>query len=124
MTSSDVAIDLTTTIPEPRPENDAISSTVERAFSTLAFDDQSLLGWLVYIGVIVLSVWLQRKIFLVFGAIGTYGWATYLVFETFDGALGILFGFAMVGLLIVLSGVGYRRSIEPMRVHIGQPSTI
>ena len=91
--------------------------TVFCSFSAIALDHQALLGWLVYplvyLGVVVMSVWLQRKVFLVFGAIGSYCWATYIVFETFHGALGISFGMAFIGIMIVLSGVLYRNSIEP-----------
>lgn len=87
------------------------------AFSAIALDHQGILGLLVYplvyLGIVVMSVWLQRKVFLVFGAIGSYCWATYLVFDTFNGAAGISIGLAGIGVLIVLSGVAYRRSIEP-----------
>lgn len=63
----------------------------------------------VYLAFVVASVWLQRQVFLVFGAIGCYSYLCYLAFEVFDSALGFTFGLAAIGLLIVLTAVGYQK---------------
>jgi len=79
--------------------------------ATLTFDQG---GWLslifiaVYLLFVVGSVWLQRRVFLVFGAIGIYGYVCYFAF-TLLGVLGFTFGLALVGLLIIFSAVWYQR---------------
>ncbi len=83
--------------------------------SALALDKQGSLGLvyiIVYLGFVVASVWLQRAVFLVFGAIGSYGYLSYLAFEVFHGALGFVYALASIGLLIVLTAVGYQKYIR------------
>ncbi|MDP9364153.1 MAG: hypothetical protein M3Q10_08000 [Chloroflexota bacterium] len=83
--------------------------------SALALDAGVALGLLflvLYLGFVVVSVWLRARVFLVFGALGCYAYACYLAFEVFEGALGFVFGLAAVGLLIVLSAVAYQRYVR------------
>jgi hypothetical protein len=78
----------------------------------------------VYLGFVIASVWLQRRVFLVFGALGFYSYACYLAFEIFEGALGFTFGLGAVGLLVVLSAIGYQRVLAPALVHqLGRPAS-
>lgn len=76
-------------------------------------------GWLstlyptVYVAFVVASVALQRRVFLVFGALGSYGYACYLAFRVFEGVFGFPFARASVGLLIVLTAVGYQKYARP-----------
>ena len=82
----------------------------------LALDDGPVLGLLflaVYLGFVVASVWLQARVFLVFGALGCYAYVSKLAFDVFAGSLGFVFGLALAGLLIVLSAVGYQRYVQP-----------
>ena len=82
----------------------------------LALDDGTGLGLLflaIYLGFVVASVWLQARVFLVFGALGCYAYVSKLAFDVFAGSLGFVFGLALVGLLIVLSAVGYQRYVQP-----------
>jgi hypothetical protein len=82
----------------------------------LAFDDGPALGLIfltVYLGFVVASVWLQARVFLVFGALGCYAYVSKLAFDVFAGSLGFVFGLALVGLLIVLSAVSYQRYVQP-----------
>jgi hypothetical protein len=82
----------------------------------LALDEGAALGLLfltVYLGFVVASVWLQSRVFLVFGALGCYAYVSKLAFDVFAGSLGFTFGLALVGLLIVLSAVGYQRYLQP-----------
>lgn len=80
--------------------------------ASLAFEYEGVAA-LIYLGVsitlVVASVPLQRRVFLVFGAFGCYSYLCYLAFTVFDGALGFVFALAACGLLIVLSGVFYQR---------------
>jgi hypothetical protein len=82
----------------------------------LALDDGAGLGLLflaVYLGFVVASVWLQARVFLVFGALGCYAYVSKLAFDVFAGSLGFVFSLALVGLLIVLSTVAYQRYAHP-----------
>jgi hypothetical protein len=83
--------------------------------AALALDDGPVLGLLfltVYLGFVVASVWLQARVFLVFGALGCYAYVSKLAFDVFAGSLGFVFSLALVGLLIVLSTVGYQRYVH------------
>ena len=85
-------------------------------FTALALEDEGILSLLfiiVYLAFVVASVWLQSRLFLVFGALGSYGYLCYLAFRIFDGALGFVIGLAFVGLCIVLSAVGYQKYARP-----------
>ena len=62
-----------------------------------------------YLAVVVLSVSLQSRAFLVFGALGCYGYVSYLAFKLFADSLGFPFALAITGLLIVLSATAYER---------------
>ena len=82
----------------------------------LALDDDPALGLLflaIYLGFVVASVWLQSRVFLVFGALGCYAYVSKLAFDVFAGSLGFVFALALVGLLIVLTAVGYQRYGQP-----------
>lgn len=85
-------------------------------FSSLTLDKEGVLG-LVYFAVyflfVIASVWLQQRVFLVFGALGCYGYISYLAFDIFDGAMGFVFALGGIGLLIVLSAVGYQKYLRP-----------
>jgi hypothetical protein len=82
----------------------------------LALDIEGAVGalfLLVYLAVVVASVVLQSRMWLVFGAIGCYSYVARLAFEVFAGSLGFVFALAAVGLLIVLATVAFQRFIHP-----------
>lgn len=84
--------------------------------SILTLDNQSQLSLVfiaTYIGFVVASVWLNRTVFLVFGAIGIYGYVCYLAFDIFDNSLGFTFALASVGFFIVLTAVAYQKFVGP-----------
>ncbi len=83
---------------------------------SLTLSKEGVLGLVflaVYLSFVVASVWLQRRVFLVFGAIGCYAYGSYLAFHVFQGALGFPFAMASTGLLIVLSAVADQRVARP-----------
>jgi hypothetical protein len=85
-------------------------------FSSLAVDREGILGlvyFAVYLSFVAASVWLQRRVFLVFGALGCYGYLSYLAFQVFDGEMGFVYALAGIGLMIVLSAVGYQKYARP-----------
>ena len=66
-------------------------------------------------GLIVLSVALQRRVFLVFGSVGVFGYLGYLAHRVFQESLLFPFALSLLGVLIIYLGVTYqrkRRSIE------------
>ncbi|MDP3047452.1 MAG: hypothetical protein Q8O07_08250, partial [Chloroflexota bacterium] len=78
----------------------------------LTLDTGGMLGLLflfVYLTFVIASVWLQRRVFLIFGAIGCYSYDSYLAFQVFQGALGFVIALGSIGLLIVLTAVGYQK---------------
>jgi len=77
------------------------------------------------VGAVVASVWLQRRSVLIVGALGCYSFVSYLGFNVFGNTLGFTFGLAVVGLTIVLSAVAYERWLGTwLRQRVGrlQPS--
>jgi hypothetical protein len=83
--------------------------------SALTLNREGFLGIVylaIYLSFVVASVWLQRRVFLVFGAIGCYSYLSYLAFRVFEGALGFVFALGVIGLLIVLTAVGYQKYLR------------
>lgn len=76
------------------------------------FDNSVLFGLfylLVFLGMIVLSLYFREVIFLVFGAIGTYIYITKLVFDTFQGTAYFPLLLGAIGLSIIVLTVLYQR---------------
>jgi hypothetical protein len=75
--------------------------------------DASEIGWLVYLVLNVMllaaAVLLQRRAFLVFGAIGTFIYVAHLAYEVFEDSLGFPFSLTLVGLAIIFGGVQLQR---------------
>ncbi|MEM8858926.1 MAG: hypothetical protein AAGD96_11430, partial [Chloroflexota bacterium] len=85
--------------------------------SALTLDQEGFLGLVfivVYITFVVVSVKLQSRVFLVFGALGAYSYVCYLAFSVFDGALGFVFSLAFCGLILVIGAVGYQKYLRPI----------
>jgi hypothetical protein len=83
---------------------------------SLAFEYEgwlALLFLLVYLAFVVISVPLQRPVFLVFGAIGCFMYVSYLAFEVFGASLGFPIVLLFLGILIVLGAVGFQRYVRP-----------
>ncbi len=81
----------------------------------LAYDHEGWVGLLflaTYLAFVVASVWLQRRVFLAFGALGCYSYASYLAVQVFKDELGFTFALAAVGLLVVLTAVGYQKFLR------------
>ncbi len=78
----------------------------ERAIRGLGF-------LLVYVVAVVASVWLQSRVFLVFGAIGVYCYTGYLAFEVFEDTLGFTFSLAFIGLLLIAGAIAFQRFLQP-----------
>lgn len=57
---------------------------------------------------IVLSVYTEFRVFLIFGALGLYGWLSALVVKTFGGSRPVAFALILLGALIVVIGLAWQ----------------
>jgi Predicted membrane protein (DUF2157) len=74
----------------------------------------SELDWFFYglinAGLILLSVLLQRRVFVVFGALGVFGYVGHLAWEIFEDSLLFPFVLSAAGLAIIALGILYAKN--------------
>lgn len=64
---------------------------------------------LINLGLIVLSVLLERRAFIVFGALGVFGYLGHLAWQVFEDSLLFPFALTALGLALIGLGVAYQR---------------
>ncbi|HUK82451.1 MAG TPA: DUF2157 domain-containing protein [Verrucomicrobiae bacterium] len=64
---------------------------------------------LINVSLMLLSVLLQRRAFIVFGAVGVFGYLGYLSYDVFKDSLMFPFALTFLGILIIALGVTYQR---------------
>jgi hypothetical protein len=69
-----------------------------------------VLYMLINLLMMVLSIILQRKVLLVFGAIGLYIYLSYLAFKLFAGSILLPFVLSFMGLATIYLGILYQRN--------------
>ena len=62
---------------------------------------------------IALGIMSDQRIFLLYGAVGLYGWLSALVIETFGGSRPVAFALILVGVVIVVAGGAWQRFHAP-----------
>jgi hypothetical protein len=67
---------------------------------------------LINLGLMVLSVLLQRRVFIVFGALGVFGYLGYLAHRVFRDSLVFPFALSLLGILVIYLGIKYQRHRE------------
>jgi hypothetical protein len=67
---------------------------------------------LINVCLMLLSVLLQRRAFIVFGALGVFGYLGYLSYDVFKDSVMFPFALTFLGVLIIALGVGYQRNRE------------
>jgi len=67
---------------------------------------------LINVALMFLSVLLQRRVFIVSGALGVFGYLGYLSYDVFKDSLMFPFALSFLGILIISLGVGYQRKRE------------
>lgn len=81
--------------------------------SVRGFDAGSELGsflfFLLNLFLIVVSVFLERRAFTVFGAIGVIYYLGHLAYEVFEGSLMFPIVLSLIGVLIILGGIQYHK---------------
>jgi hypothetical protein len=64
---------------------------------------------LINVGLVLASVALQRRTFLVFGALGVFGYLGHLAYEVFQHSMMFPFVLSAIGISIIALGVHVRR---------------
>ncbi|WP_449241998.1 DUF2157 domain-containing protein [Desulfovibrio sp.] len=76
-------------------------------------ESHSELGKLAYcgvnVGLLLVSILVQRRVFLVFGSLGVAGYLGHLAWDVFKDSLAFPFVLSLIGLLAIAAGVQYRR---------------
>jgi len=67
---------------------------------------------LINVGLIVLAVFLQRRVFVVFGAFGVFGYLGYLSYNVFKDSFLFPMALTILGLVVIYLGVQYQRHRE------------
>jgi hypothetical protein len=65
---------------------------------------------LVNVGLMVLSVFLDRRVFMVFGALGVFGYLGHLSWTIFKDSMVFPFALTFIGILVIFIGVQYQRN--------------
>jgi hypothetical protein len=65
---------------------------------------------LVNVGLMVLSVFLDRRVFIVFGALGVFGYLGHLSWTIFKDSMVFPFALTFIGILVIYVGVQYQRN--------------
>jgi hypothetical protein len=71
-----------------------------------------LLYCLINIGLILLSVLLDRRVFIVFGSLGVFGYLSHLAYRVFKDSLLFPFDLSILGILLIYLGIKYQRNRE------------
>lgn len=69
-----------------------------------------LLYALINVGLMMLSVLLGRRVFLVFGALGVMGYLSYLSYHVFENSIAFPFVLSLLGLGIIFAAVKYHKN--------------
>jgi hypothetical protein len=64
---------------------------------------------LINLALMVVSVLLQRRVFIIFGALGVFGYLSYLSYDVFKDSILFPFALSILGILIIFLGVKYQR---------------
>jgi hypothetical protein len=65
---------------------------------------------LINLGLIVVSVLLDRRVFIIFGALGVFGYLGYLAYHVFENSLMFPFALTILGVVIIFLGIQYQKN--------------
>ncbi|MBI1823949.1 MAG: DUF2157 domain-containing protein [Nitrospirae bacterium] len=71
---------------------------------------QKFLYCLINIGLVVVSVLLDRRVFIIFGSVGVFGYLGHLAQRVFNDSLMFPFVLTLMGILIIYLGTLYQRN--------------
>lgn len=73
---------------------------------------QKFIYCLINLGLMVLSVLLRRKVFIVFGAMGVFGYLGYLASTVFNNAVLFPIVLTILGIFVIYLGILYQRNSQ------------
>jgi len=74
-----------------------------------------LLYCLINVGLMLISVLLDRRVFVVFGSMGVFGYLGYLSWNVFQNSLLFPFALTALGLVLIALGIWYQRNQDWLR---------
>ncbi len=89
-----------------------MSFWISMTFMTNGSEGQLLIYFLINIGLMLFSVLLNRRVFIVFGGIGIAYYLYYLSYRVFQGSLLFPLALTVLGILVIYAGVQYQRNEE------------
>ena len=60
------------------------------------------------------SVWLGRRVFIIFGGAGVFGYLSYLSYNVFEDSLIFPFVLSLLGILLIMSAIFYQKNEKKM----------
>ena len=78
------------------------------------------LYFLINIGLVVVSLILKRITFIVFGALGVWGYLVYLAHSVFADSFAFPFVLCAIGISIIYSGVQYSKHRLVLEIYVGR----
>lgn len=78
------------------------------------------LNCLINIGLMLISVLLQRRVFIVFGCFGVFGYIGYLAHRVFRNSLMFPFALSLIGIAVIYLGVKYQRNRDRLETALLQ----
>ncbi|MBD2597146.1 DUF2157 domain-containing protein [Nostoc sp. MBR 210] len=79
---------------------------------------QKFIYCLINLGLILLSVLLRRKVFIVFGGMGVFGYLGHLAYSIFKNAILFPFALTVLGIFIIYLGTVYQRNSRKIEVFL------
>ena len=73
---------------------------------------------LINLGLMLLAIFLDRRAFLVFGALGVFIYLGHLSYEVFKDSMMFPFALSVLGLLIIYLGIKHQRNREAIEAVI------
>jgi hypothetical protein len=71
---------------------------------------------IINIGLMFISIVLQRRVFLVFGALGVFGYIGHLAHRVFRDSLMFPFALSFIGIAIIYLGIKYQRDMDKWEI--------
>ncbi|MBW4599777.1 MAG: hypothetical protein KME29_09210 [Calothrix sp. FI2-JRJ7] len=71
---------------------------------------QKFIYCLINLGLILLSIILRRKVFIVFGSMGVFGYLSHLAYTIFKDSILFPFALTVLGIFIIYVGVLYQKN--------------
>ncbi|AFY73509.1 putative membrane protein (DUF2157) [Synechococcus sp. PCC 7502] len=81
---------------------------------------ERFLYFLINLFLIILSILLRRRIFVIFGAMGTIGYLGHLSYSVFRDSLLFPIATSFVGVLIILAGMQYQKNSNSIAVFLNR----